>query len=110
LSAHNAQSRTHPIRVRIGVHTGEVVRQSGDFFGRHVNYASRIADQASGGEILVSELTRALVQGSPEFRFGSERTASLKGFPGSHPIFSLEWDPEPGFGVFDGEPPTGFGG
>jgi class 3 adenylate cyclase len=83
-----------PIRIRIGVHTGEVVRQSGDFFGRHVNYASRIADKAAGGEILVSELTKALVQGSPEFRFGPERTSPLKGFPGEHPTYSLAWKPE----------------
>jgi class 3 adenylate cyclase len=92
LSAQHSESvGSTPIRVRIGVHTGEVVRQSGDFFGRHVNYASRIADQASGGEILVSELTKALVQGSPEFHFASERTVSLKGFPGKHSMFRLEW-------------------
>ncbi|HEX2259487.1 MAG TPA: adenylate/guanylate cyclase domain-containing protein, partial [Actinomycetota bacterium] len=80
-----------PIRVRIGGHTGEVVRQSGDFFGRHVNFASRIADQAMGGEILVSELTKALLLGSPEFQFSQSRTAALKGFPGEHAMFTLDW-------------------
>lgn len=95
LSAHNAMSpESSPIRVRIGVHTGEVVKQSGDFFGRHVNYASRIADKARGGEILVSELTKALVQGSPEFRFGPPLQAELKGFSGSHATFSLRWSPD----------------
>jgi eukaryotic-like serine/threonine-protein kinase len=94
LSAHNAKAPEQPpIRVRIGVHTGEVVKQSGDLFGRHVNYASRIADKARGGEILVSELTRALVQGSPEFQFGPPVPVELKGFSGSHPTFSLEWSP-----------------
>jgi eukaryotic-like serine/threonine-protein kinase len=95
LSARNAESPgSTPIRVRIGVHTGEVVKQSGDFFGRHVNYASRIADKARGGEILVSELTKALVQGSPEFQFGPPVPAELKGFSGSHPTFSLQWNPD----------------
>lgn len=92
LATHNAEfPESNPIRIRIGVHTGEVVRQSGDFFGRHVNYASRIADQAGGGEILVSELTKALVQGSPEFRFGPAQQAELKGFSGSHTTFNLAW-------------------
>ncbi len=94
LSARNAKSpESPPIRVRIGVHTGEVVKQSGDFFGRHVNYASRIADKARGGEILVSELTKALVQGSPEFQFSPPLQAELKGFSGSHSTFSLQWSP-----------------
>ncbi|HEX2180440.1 MAG TPA: protein kinase [Actinomycetota bacterium] len=92
LARHNARSPgSPPIRVRIGVHTGEVVKQSGDFFGRHVNYASRIADKARGGEILVSELTKALVQGSPEFRFDPAVPVELKGFSGSHPTFRLRW-------------------
>lgn len=96
LAAHNAGfPELSPIRIRIGVHTGEVVRQSGDFFGRHVSYASRIADRARGGEILVSELTKALVQGSPEFRFGPAQQAELKGFSGSHTTFNLAWsDPQ----------------
>lgn len=94
LSARNAKSpESPPIRVRIGVNTGEVVKQSGDFFGRHVNYASRVADKARGGEILVSELTKALVQGSPEFQFGPPLQAELKGFSGSHSTFKLQWSP-----------------
>ncbi|MEX0789744.1 MAG: adenylate/guanylate cyclase domain-containing protein, partial [Actinomycetota bacterium] len=96
LAAHNARfPELTPIRIRIGVHTGEVVRQSGDFFGRHVNYASRIADRAAGGEILVSELTKALVQGSPEFHFGPAQQAELKGFAGSHSTFNLAWSDQP---------------
>lgn len=79
------------LRIRIGAHTGEVVKDRGDIFGRHVNFASRIADRAAGGEILVSELTRALVQGSPEFHFGPATQIELKGFPGRHPAYRLAW-------------------
>jgi len=96
LARHNREAPTAtPIRIRIGAHTGEVVKHSGDFFGRHVNYASRIADRAAGGEILVSELTKALLQGSPEFRFGPARTGPLKGFPGTHPMYVLDWSAGP---------------
>ncbi len=55
------------LRVRIGIHTGEPVRQGDDFYGTHVVLAARIASQASGGDILVSALLRELVAASREF-------------------------------------------
>lgn len=43
------------VSVRIGVHAGHVVHRDGDVLGRMVNVASRVADQASPGEVLVTE-------------------------------------------------------
>ena len=59
-SSHNRQQPEEPVRVRIGLHTGEFVQEMEDFFGRNVILASRIADQAQGGEILVSSLLKEL--------------------------------------------------
>ena len=42
-----------PIKVRIGLHTGEAIRQADDFYGRNVILAARIGAAADGGEILV---------------------------------------------------------
>ncbi|HWD45412.1 MAG TPA: adenylate/guanylate cyclase domain-containing protein [Actinomycetota bacterium] len=42
-------------RARVGLHTGPVVFQNGDYFGRVVNIAARITDYARPGEVLVSE-------------------------------------------------------
>ena len=50
-----------PIRVRMGLHTGEAIKDADDFYGRNVILASRVADQAVGGEILVSSLLKELV-------------------------------------------------
>ena len=42
-------------RARVGLHSGPVVFQYGDYFGRTVNIAARISDHARPGEVLVSE-------------------------------------------------------
>jgi class 3 adenylate cyclase len=45
------------IKVRIGIHTGMAIVEHDDVFGDVVNMASRIENEASGDEILVSEAT-----------------------------------------------------
>ena len=61
-----------PIRVRIGLHTGEAIRERDDFFGRNVILAARIAAQARGGEVLVS----VAAQGARGRRRGRASSAS----------------------------------
>ena len=52
------------VRVRMGIHTGEPMRVGGSLVGLDINRAARIASAAHGGQILVSDATRALVTGS----------------------------------------------
>jgi class 3 adenylate cyclase/YHS domain-containing protein len=52
-------ARHHSLGVRIGMHTGVAVCRDGDWFGAAVNLASRIADQAHAGEVLMSAATWA---------------------------------------------------
>jgi class 3 adenylate cyclase len=47
--------RGFPLSLRMGMHCGEVVARGADFVGQTVNIASRIADLAGPGELLVSE-------------------------------------------------------
>ncbi len=52
------------LRVRIGLHTGEAPLMGDEYIGLDVHHAARIAGAAYGGQVLVSEATRALVGGS----------------------------------------------
>jgi class 3 adenylate cyclase len=52
-----------PIAVRIGVHTGDALHEGDHFFGTTVHYAARVASQALGGEVLVSNVVHDLVAG-----------------------------------------------
>jgi class 3 adenylate cyclase len=88
-AAYNGEHAEQPLRVRIGLHTGEAVRDAGDFYGTNVVVASRIADQAKGGEILVSSTFRQLVDAEAEF--GTVREVGLKGLSGLHHVQTVEW-------------------
>jgi class 3 adenylate cyclase len=79
-----------PIRVRIGLHAGEVIKEGEDFFGRNVIMAARVASQAHGGEILASGVVKALVAGS-DVTWGELRTVELKGLSGDHEIWPVNW-------------------
>lgn len=87
----------HPeeaVRVRLGLHTGEAIHARGDLFGIHVNTAARIANLATGGQILVSSLTRAIAAPTGDFDFGPEQPVTLKGMSGSYAVSELLWTPE----------------
>ena len=80
----------------MGLHTGEVIAEEGDFFGKNVILAARIAAQAIGGEILVSDDAEArgrLEAGGIELRFDDGRELELKGLAGTHRVFRAEWEP-----------------
>jgi predicted ATPase/class 3 adenylate cyclase len=61
LAAHD-WSPGPPVRVRMGLHTGEGTRGGDDYAGLDVHRAARIADAAHGGQLLVSDTTRSLVE------------------------------------------------
>jgi class 3 adenylate cyclase len=80
------------LRVRIGMHTGEVVvDDSGDLFGKHVVVAARIGDLAEGAEILVSSLVRDLTEPRGDIAFHSPRVVELRGVGRSERVWSVDW-------------------
>lgn len=51
-----------PLRVRMGLHTGEVERQGNHYFGAALYRCARLTDAAHGGQVLLSSATAGLVQ------------------------------------------------
>jgi len=66
------------IRIRAGVHVGEVERSGSAIRGINVVYGARIMSFASAGQVLVSTTVRDLCAGSG-IRFGDPETRELKG-------------------------------
>jgi class 3 adenylate cyclase len=89
--ARRAESSDVPISVRMGVHTGEMIKEGDDFFGKHVNLAARIAGQATGGEILASSLLKELTSSGGDIEFGEPRAVELKGLSGVQEMFPVTW-------------------
>ncbi len=90
LAAYSAEHPEQPIRVRIGLHTGEAIQEADRFFGKTVILAARIAAQARGGEILVSSPVREVGAGEA-IRFGERREATLKGLTGTYSLHPVAW-------------------
>jgi class 3 adenylate cyclase len=53
-----------PLRVRMGLHTGEADLREGDYYGSAVNRCARIRSAGHGGQILLSETTVRLLGGA----------------------------------------------
>ena len=71
----------------VGLHAGPVLFQEGDYFGRTVNVAARIADYARPGEVVVSqEVVDAVTDDNLEF--SEIGPVELKGVTGPHRLYS----------------------
>jgi adenylate cyclase len=93
LSAKRQRSRhlrRTPIRVRIGLHTGTAIERGGDYFGRNVAMAARVAAMADGGEILASDDLADALADSEAVTFTESDTVELKGIPGEHRLWMVE--------------------
>jgi class 3 adenylate cyclase len=67
-----------------------VIREGDDFYGRTVIVAARVASEAAGDEVLVTD---AVVEGVPSDAvvFEAPREVSLKGLPGRHRVHRARW-------------------
>ena len=89
---YNGEHPSEPLRVRMGLHTGETIKEGEDFFGRNVILAARISAKAKGGEILVSSLFKELTERGADIQFGEAQEVELKGLAGVARIYTVLWN------------------
>src|SRR3990172_8725801 len=95
IDEHNRQQPTEQrARVRVGMNTGEVIREEADLFGAAVNAAARIAAKADGSQILVSETVKSLLGPAKDVQFLDRGRFRLKGFPERWRLYEVIWQKE----------------
>ena len=77
------------LRIRVGAHSGPVIRRDGDVLGRNVHVARRVAAAASAGEVLVSAAVRLAAGADHELRTGPPRTLRFDGVAEPQVVFSV---------------------
>jgi len=76
------------VRIRAGLHTGEVALVAGELHGIAVHAAARVSALAGPGDVFVSATTRDLMDGSG-LRFEDRGLHELKGLTGARGVFAL---------------------
>jgi len=90
LAAHEWPGDT-PLRVRVGIHTGEPLLGESGYEGLDVHRVARICAAGHGGQVLVSQTTRNLLEAGqvPEAEFQDLGEHELRGLPRPERIFQL---------------------
>jgi class 3 adenylate cyclase len=91
---YNARHADQQLRVRIGLHTGNVFQERDDFLGKSVVVAARITGKARGGEVLVSGTLKEYTEHVTDWRFGPPSDLSLKGLNAPQRVHPVYWDSE----------------
>ena len=94
LHDYNRQHPAHPVKVRIGLHTGEAIRAGNDLFGTSVDAAARIMAKADGEQILVSDVLKSILGAAKDLGFKDHKRVQLKGFPERWRLWEVAWRSE----------------
>ena len=94
----NRERAGAPLKVRIGLNTGEVAWQNGQPSGEAIHAASRVCGAADGGEVFVSDVTRQLAGTVPDVTFTTaantrSKDSRSRGSSGRSP--GSAWLPKP---------------
>ncbi len=78
LRVHNGLADHEIIRMRTGIHIGDVVFEDEDVFGDGVNVAARLEELAAPGEVLISDTAHQSLDGKTAAQFGDGKIHQLK--------------------------------
>jgi predicted ATPase/class 3 adenylate cyclase len=89
-----------PLRVRMGLHTGEAEERDDNYFGAPLNRAARLMAAAHGGQVVVSEATAGLLKSPPGVELIDVGSHRLRGFVEPTRVFlvkadGMQWVDEP---------------
>jgi class 3 adenylate cyclase len=82
-------SAASELRLHLGLHAGDVIRESNNVYGGAVNIASRICGLCEPGEILVSQTVRDLARTSAGATFEDRGEQTLKGIEDPVRVFAV---------------------
>src|SRR5262245_22933063 len=77
LSDYNRRNPVQPIKVRIGLHTGEAISAGGDLFGTSVDAAARIMSRAGAEQILLSDVAKIVLGAAKDINFKEHKRVAL---------------------------------
>ena len=86
----NAAAESTELRLHIGIHAGDVIREGKNVFGGAVNIAARIAASSAPGEILISDTVRSLTRTSTNVVFDDRGDHILKGIADPLRLFVIQ--------------------
>src|ERR1700728_483428 len=78
--------------VRVGLNVGEPIRDEGDYFGTPVVIAKRLCDAGAPGQILASQLVRALIGTRGGVAYRTLGAVALKGVADPVPACEVIWE------------------
>ena len=84
---------TEAISVRVGISLGDLAYENGDLHGMAANEAARLCAHAGRGEVLITDLVRAVAGSRNSLRLEKRGEVELKGLPGAVMVWNVEWDP-----------------
>jgi class 3 adenylate cyclase len=82
------------LRLHVGLHAGDVIREAGNVYGGAVNIASRICALSAPGEVLVSATVRDLARTSAGVTFADRGEHVLKGIDDAVRLYEVKWQEE----------------
>lgn len=91
ISEMDASSTVGPIELRVGLSTGEVAPEDGDWFGRPVIEAARLCAAAAPRVILTSDVVRSVAGTRGGYQFTSAGLLNLKGLGAPVGAWAVEW-------------------
>src|SRR5262245_1511922 len=83
-----------PLGLRIGISLGDLAVERGDLHGLAANEAARVCAAADAGQIVVSDVVRAVAGSRADAEFDDPRDETFAGLPAPVRVWTVRWAPQ----------------